>query len=100
MQATTCFHDGITYPILQKTDFVLHDPVAFDPPHGVFNTDSDGGTTTIRRFLRGRQFSSRRFFLGLDDRDVLQAESLEALLLLQPAARWQGIPSQLCQALI
>jgi hypothetical protein len=30
----------------------------------------------------------------------MQAESLEALILIQTAARWQGIPSQLCQALI
>ena len=55
---------------------------------------------TIRCLLRGREFSSRRFFLGLDNGDVLQAESLEALILIQTAARWQGIPSQLCQALI
>ena len=100
MQATTCFHDSIPYPVLQKADFVLHDPVAFHPTNRVFNPDSDGGNTTIRRFLRGREFSSRRFFLGLDDRDVLQAESLEALILIQTAARWQGIASQLCQALI
>ena len=93
MQATTCFHDGVPHPVLQEADFVLHDPVAFHPTNGVFNTDSDGGNTTIRRFLRGREFSSRRFFLGLDDRDVLQAESLEALILIQTAARWQGIPS-------
>ena len=100
MQATTCFHDGIPHPILQEADYVLHDPVAFHPTNGVFNTDSDGGNTTISRFLRWREFSSRRFFLGLDDRDVMQAESLEALILIQTAARWQGIARQLCQALI
>jgi hypothetical protein len=92
MQATARFHDGITYPILEKTDFVLDDPVAFYSTNRVFNTDSDRGNTTIRRFLRGREFSSRRFFLGLDDRDILQAESLEALILIQTAARWQDIP--------
>jgi hypothetical protein len=100
MQATTCFHDGVTYPVLQKTDFVLDDPVAFHPTNGMFNTDSDGGNTTIRRLLRGREFSSRRVFLGLDDRDILQAESLEALILIQTAARWQGVPRQFCQVLI
>ena len=100
MQATTCFHDGIPHPVLQKADFVLHDPVAFHPTNGVFNADSDGGNTPIRRFLRGREFSSTRCFLGLDDRDVLQAESLEAFILIQTAARWQGIPSQLCHTLI
>jgi hypothetical protein len=92
MQATTWFHDGVTNPVLQKTDFVFYDPVAFDPTNSVFTPDSDGGNMTIRRLLRGREFSSRRFFLGLDDRDVLQAKSLEALILIQTAARWQGIP--------
>jgi hypothetical protein len=100
MQATTCFHDNVPHPVLQEADVVLHDSVAFHPTNGVFNTDSDGGNPTISRLLRGCEFSSRRFFLGLDDRDVMQAESLEALILIQAAARWQGIPSQLCQALI
>jgi hypothetical protein len=100
MQATTCFHDSVPHSVLQEADLVLHDPVAFDPTHSVFHPDSDGGNTTIRRLLRGREFSSRRFFLGLDDRDVMSAESLDALILIQTAARRQGIPSQLCQALI
>ena len=100
MQAIACFHDGIPDPVLQKADFVLHDPVAFHPTNGVFNADSEGGNTTIRRLLRGREFSSKRLFLGLDDRDVMQAEALEALILIQLAARWQGIPRQLCHALI
>src|SRR5215211_6823114 len=100
MQATTCFHDGIPQPVLQETDFVLHDSVAFDPTNGVFNPDSDGSNTTIHGFLRGREFSSRRYFLGLDNGNVLQAESLEALILIQTAARRQRIPSQFCQALI
>ncbi len=81
MQATTRFHDGVSQPILQETNCVLHDPIAFHPTNDVFNTDSDGGNTTIRGFLRGREFSSRWFLLGLDDHDVLQAESLEALIL-------------------
>ena len=100
MQATTCFHDSISHPVLQQADFVLHDSGAFHPTDGVFNTDSDGGNTTIRCFLRGRECSSRRFFLGLDDRDVLQVEPLEAPILIQAAARWQGIASELCRALI
>lgn len=100
MQATTCFHDRVSQPVLQEADFILDDPITFHPTNGVFNADSDGGDTTIRGFLRRCQFSARGFFLGLDDRHVLQAESLEALILIQTAARWQGIPSQLCQALI
>src|SRR5262245_23829519 len=85
LQATTCFHDRIPNPVLQETDFILHDSVAFHSPNRVFNTDSDGGNTTIRRLLRGREFSSRRCFLGLDDGDVMQPESLEALILVQAA---------------
>src|SRR5215831_17959407 len=99
MQATTCFHDGVTYPVLQKTDFVLHDPVAFHSTNGVFNPYSDGGNTTIRLFLRRGEFPATWFFLGLDDRHVLQAEPLETPILIQAAARWQGIASKLCQAL-
>ena len=100
MQATTCFHDGVTYPVLEKTDFVFDDPVAFYPTNGVFNPDSDRGNTTIRGFLRRWEFSPRRCFLGLDNGDVLQAESLEPLILIQTAARRQRIPSQFCHALI
>ena len=100
MQATTCFHDGIPHPILPKTDFVLDDPLAFHPTNGVFNPAADRRETTIGRLLRGGEFSSRRCFLGLDDRDVLQAASLEARILRPRAARWQAISSQLCQALL
>ncbi len=100
MQATTCFHDDVPHPVLQEVDVVLHDSVAFHPTDGVFDPDADGRDPTIRRLLRGREFPSTRCFLRLDDRDVMQAESLEALILIQTAARWQGIPSQLYQALI
>src|ERR687887_620283 len=100
MKATTCFHDGIPHPVPQETDFILHDPVAFYPTNGVLNSDSDGRNPTIRRFLRGGEFSSRRFFRGLDDCDVLQAEALETLILIQATTRWQGIASQLGHALI
>ena len=90
MQATTRFHDGVPEPILEEADCILDDPLTFHPPNGVFHADADGGDTTIRGFLRGCQFSSRGCFLGLDDRHVLQAESLEALIVIQTAARWQG----------
>lgn len=54
----------------------------------------------MSRLFRGEQFSSRRSFLGLDDRNARQQDSLEALLLIPPTARRQGITRQLCQALI
>jgi hypothetical protein len=100
MQATTCFHDGIANPILQQAYLVFHDPVAFHPTNGVFNTESARRHTTIVGFLRWGEIPSTRYFLGLDDRDVLQAASLEPPILIHVAARWQGIASALCAALI
>ena len=100
MQATTCFHDGVPNPILQEADFVLHDPIAFHPAHGRFDPDTDGRDPTIRRLLRGREFPSTRCVLRLEERDPIQEESLEALILIQAAAWWQGIARFLCQALI
>jgi len=100
MQATTGVHDGIPQPVLQEADFVLHDPVAFHSPNHVFNPDSDRGHTPIHLRLRGREFSSRRLLLGLDNRDVLQAEALETLILIATAARWHGRARFLCQTLI
>jgi hypothetical protein len=81
MQAPTCFHDGVPNPILQEADVVLHDPVAFHPANGMFDPDADGRDPTIRRCLRGREVPSTRFFLGLEDRDPILEESLEALIL-------------------
>jgi hypothetical protein len=100
MQATTCFHDGIANPILQQAYLVFHDPVAFHPTNGVFNTESARRHTTIVGFLQWDELPSTRYFLGLDDRDVLQAASLEPPILIHVAARWQGIASALCAALI
>ena len=100
MQATTCFHDGIANPILQQPYLVFHNSVAFHPTNGVFNTDSNRRNTTIVGLLRWGELPSRGFFLGLDDRDVRQAESLKALILIQVAARWEGITGQLCQTFI
>ena len=100
MQATTCFHDGVPHPVLQKADFVLHDSVAFHSTNRVFNPNSDGGNSTIGRLLRWSEFPSRWCFFGLDDRDARQEKSLEAFVLIQATAGWQGIASELCQALI
>ena len=100
MQPTTRFHNGITNAILQEADFVFHHPVAFHPTNGVFNTDSDGGNTTIGRFLRQSEFPATRCFLRLEDRDAMQEKSLEAPILIKATAGWQGIACQLCHALI
>ena len=100
MQATTCFHDGITNTILQETDFIFHHPIAFHPTNGVFHADSDGGYTTIGRFLKRSKFPATRGFLRLEDCDARQEKPLEALILIQGTAGWQGLACQLCQAFI
>jgi hypothetical protein len=66
----------------------------------MFDPDADGRDPTVRRFLRGRKVPATRCFPGLKDRDPRLEESLEALILIQAAARWQGIARFLCQALI
>ena len=86
MQATTCLHDSVPYPVLQEADFVLHDPIAFHPPHGMFYPDPDRRNPTIGLFLRWREFPAAGLFLGLKNRDPLQAESLKALILIQTTA--------------
>jgi hypothetical protein len=99
MQPTTRFHHGITNALLQEADVVLHPPVAFHPTHGVLNTEADGGTTTIGRFLRRGELSSTRCFLRLEDRDARQEKSLEALRLIQATAGGQGVACPLGHAL-
>jgi hypothetical protein len=100
MQPTTRFHHGITNAILQETNVVFHNPIAFHPTNGVFNAGSNGGHTTIGRLLRRSELPATRCFLGLEDRDPRQEKSLEALILIQATAGWQGIACQLCHALI
>ena len=100
MQATTCFHHDIANAILQEADVVFHHPVAFHPTNGVFNTDSDGGNTTIGRFLRWGEFTPTGFFLGLTRRHTGQEEALESRILIEITARWQRIARQIRDALI
>ena len=100
MQPTTRFHHGITNAILQEADFVLHHPVALYPANGVFNTDADGGDTTIGGFLRRGEFPSTRFLCRLDNADVGQDESLEAHILIEITSGGQAIALQLSQDFI
>jgi hypothetical protein len=100
MEPTTRLHDGITNTIFQETDFLFHNPLAFHPTNRMFNADSERGTTTMGRVLRRREFPATRGFLRLDDRDAWQEKPLEALLLIQATAGWQGRACQLRNALI
>jgi len=100
MQATTCFHDSVPNPILQEADFVFHNPIAFHTTNGMFDPDTDGRNSMIGLFLRLSEFPPTRFLLRLEQDYTGQAESLEALILIQTAAGGQRIARQLRNRLI
>ena|SRR5215475_1133310 len=100
MQATTRFHDRIPNAIPQEADDVLHNPVAFHPANGMFYPHANGRELTIRLLLRGREFPTTWFFLGLNDRNAQQAESLEAFVLIQTTAVGQCIAGEFRDALL
>ena len=100
MQATTCFHDGVPNSVLQKANFVFHDPVAFHPTNGMFDPDANGRDPTIGRFLRRSEFPPTRFLLRLEQHHTGQEESLEALILIQTTTEGQRIARQLRNSFI
>ena len=100
MQATTRLHDSVANAILQEAYLVFHHSIAFHTANGVFNTDSDRRDRTIGRFLRWGEFTPTRFFLRLDDGDAVEEKALEAHILVEATAVWQGIALQLRQAFI
>jgi hypothetical protein len=100
MQATARFHDSVTNAILQEADLVFHDPVAFHPANGMFNPDADGRDSTIGRFLRRGEFTPTGLFLGLDNGDSSEDESLESQILIETTPSGQGVTRQVRQAFI
>jgi len=50
--------------------------------------------------LRWGEFTSRRLFLGLDDRDPLERKALEAAILIETTPAPKGRAGQLCAAFI
>lgn len=53
----------------------------------------------MRRLLRGGELPSRRCFLGVAEHDAILDASLDALILIQAAAGWQGLARSLGQTL-
>ncbi len=100
MQPTTRFHDRITNPIRQEAYLVFSHPISLHPTDRVFNTDAAGRDRAIARLLRGGEFSTRRFFRGLDDRQPITRIPLEAQILRETTAGWEGIALQISQACI
>jgi hypothetical protein len=100
MHATTRFHDGIANPILEETDFVFHHPIAFHPTNSMFNPDADRRDPPIGGFLGRAELTPAGFFLGLDDGDPGQDESLKSHILIQITPRGQGVPRQIGHAFI
>src|SRR5215510_7188515 len=100
MQATTCLHDGIANAILQEAYLVFDHTVAFHPANRVFDPDADGRDGPIGRFLRWGEFTPTGFFLRLDDGDTVEEKTLEAHILVEATAMWQGIALQIRDAFI
>lgn len=100
MQSTARLHYGVANPVLQEADLVFHQPIAFHPTDRVFDTNSDGRNRTIGRFLRWREFTSPRFFLGLGNRHSIERKSLEPHILIEPTPRGEGIACEIREAFI
>src|SRR5918995_2516180 len=100
MQPTTRFHDSIANPIFQEAYLVLHNPIPLHPTDRVFNTDSDGRDGTIACLLRWREFPTRGFFLGLEDRQPLTRIALEAHILIETTSGWESIAFEFSKAFI
>jgi hypothetical protein len=100
MQPTTRFHDGITNLVFEEADFVFYHSIAFHTANGMFNTDSDRRDLTISRFLGKSEFTPTGLFLGLDNGDPGQDESLESQILIETTPRGQGVTRQVRQAFI
>jgi hypothetical protein len=100
MQPTTRFHDSIATPIFQEAYCVFHQPIALHPTDGLFNPNADGRDRAIACLFRWRKFPTRGVFLGLEDRQPLTRLPLEAPILIEPTARWQGLAFQLGEAFL
>jgi hypothetical protein len=100
MQATTRFHEGITHPILEETDFVFHHPIAFHPTNSLVNADADRRDPPISGFRRRGELTPAGFFRGLDKGDPGQDEPLEAPILVETTPQRHGIARQLREAFI
>lgn len=100
MQSTTRLHDAVANAVLQEAYLIFHDPRAFHPTNGMFNTDSDRRDRTIGGFFRGGEFTPRRFFLRLDDGDPVEEKALEAPILIETTPVREGIALELGQAFI
>jgi hypothetical protein len=100
MQSTTRLHDGIANAILQETYLVFDNPIAFHTPNRVFNADSDRRDSTIVCFLWWGEFTPTGCFLRLDDGAIVEEKTLNAHILVEATAAWQGIAFQIRQAFI
>ena len=82
MQSTTRLHDGVAHAILQEAYLFFHDPSAFHPANGLFNTDSNEQLgARLVAFSGGVRSPPGGFFLRLDDGDPVQEKTLEAHIL-------------------
>jgi hypothetical protein len=100
MQSTTCLHNDAVKTILQAAYPVFGNPIAFHTAKGVFDADSERRDGTIGRRLRRDAFAPTRFFLRLVNGDSVAENALEAPILVEATAVWQGRALQLLHHLI
>jgi hypothetical protein len=100
MESTTRLHDGVANAVLQETYLVFDHPIAFHTPNRVFDADSDRRDRTVVCFLRGGEFAPPGFLLRLDDGDPVEDKALEAPILIEATAVWQGIALQFSQGFL
>ena len=100
MQSTTCCHDAVANMVLQEAYLVLHHAISFYSTNRVFDTDSDGRDQAILCFLQGGEFSTRGFFLGLEDGNPIASIPLEPHILIETTSVWEGIALQIGQAFV
>jgi hypothetical protein len=100
MQSTTRLHDAVANAVLQEAYLIFHDPRAFHPTNGMFNTDADGRDRTIGGFFRWGEITPRRFFLRLDNGDPVEEKALGAPILIEITPVREGIALELSQAFI
>jgi hypothetical protein len=91
---------GFMIRCVQRDSSLYGDTIAFHTVNGVFDTDANGRDRTIGCFLRWGKFSTRGFFLRLDDRDPIARIALEPHILIQTTATGEGVAFESCQAFI
>jgi hypothetical protein len=98
MQSTTRLHESVANAVLQEACLVVDNPIAFHPPHGVCDADSDRRPSTMGCCRWWGEVTTAGVFLRVDEGDLVEEKTLTAPLLVEATAAWQGLAVQSRQA--